>query len=383
MYGEVPEQFYGLDAAEWYKEPEQALFFELFIAYLEARLGKRKTFDEHKFEANEWENLRNLHQSVLDRTYAPSRGTAHIIHRPVIREIFAAPFRDRVIHHFIYDNIYEWWDRHLLFDAYSCREGKGTLAGINRLYRCIQRVSEDFRKEVWVLKFDIAGYFMHLPRQGLYERAVWGLDRQFGEDRGWRYQTLRFLLKQIIFDDPCWGVIKKGKPSEWRQLPDSKSMFKQPPGQGIVIGNLTSQLLSNIYLDLLDRYIVYDLGFADYGRYVDDFYIVVPERQLEHAKWAIAAIETKLETMGLTLHPRKRRIQPASRGVEFLGSVIYPGRKIVGRRLKRNFRVALREYVMGHKKNEVIISYLGHMRHMDSDRLISKLFREVGWDYRP
>ena len=94
---------------QWLMKFENQLLFELYVAYLEARRGgKRGTFDEHKFEANDFENLINLRDSMLDKTYRPSRGTAHIIHNPVIREIFAASFRDRVIHHWMYDIVYDW-----------------------------------------------------------------------------------------------------------------------------------------------------------------------------------------------------------------------------------------------------------------------------------
>ena len=81
-------------------------------------------------------------------------------------------------------------------------------------------------------------------------------------------------------DDPCRDVRRKGWPQDWRNVPDAKSLFKQPAGVGIVIGNLTSQLLSNIYLDQLDRFVTQTLGWKAYGRYVDDFYIVVAEEDL-------------------------------------------------------------------------------------------------------
>lgn len=165
---------------EWLMKYENQLLFELYVAYLEARRGgKRSTFDEHKFEVNEYENLINLRDSLLDKTYRPSRGTAHIIHNPVIREIFAASFRDRIIHHWMYDNVCDWWDERFIYDSYSCREGKGTKFGIERLSHHIQSASDNYRKRVWVIKLDIQGYFMSLPRQKLYERAMWGLNRQF------------------------------------------------------------------------------------------------------------------------------------------------------------------------------------------------------------
>ena len=109
---------------------------------------------------------------------------------------------------------------------------------------------------------------------------------------------------------------------------------------------------------------------------------MVPEEELGRAKKCVAAIETKVENIGLKLHPKKRRIQQASKGVEFLGAVLYPGRKIVGKRLENNFRQSLREVVMGRKDADTVVSYLGHVKYLNSDKLVAKLFREVGWDYK-
>ncbi|MBQ9018265.1 RNA-directed DNA polymerase [Candidatus Saccharibacteria bacterium] len=367
----------------WLRKFENKLLLELYVAYLEARRGgKRSTFDEHKFEANEFENLVNLRDSLLDKTYRPSRGTAHIIHNPVKREIFAASFKDRVIHHWIYDKVYDWWDRRFIEDSYSCREGKGTMYGIERLKRHIQAVSDNGRRKAWVIKLDIRGYFMSLPRTKLYERAMWGLNRQFAGNYGKVYELLRFLWAQTIFDDPCRGVKLKGWPEAWADLPDSKSLLKQVPGIGIVIGNLTSQLLSNIYLDMLDRYVIYDLGFKHYGRYVDDFYIVVTDDELPRALEAVKSIETFLKRMGLTLHPHKKYIQPVDKGVSFLGGVVYPGFVVPAERLKNNARVAFSEVVAGVRDVETVVSYLGHMKHMSSRQLLSDLFESAGWEYK-
>ena len=367
----------------WLSCYENKLLFELYVAYLEARRGgKRGTFDEHKFEVNEFENLVNLRDSLIDKSYRPSRGTAHIIHNPVLREIFAASFRDRIVHHWMYDIVYDWWDRRLIYDAYSCREGKGTKFGIDRLAAHIQSVSENYSRETWVIKMDIQGYFMSLPREKLYRRAMWGLNRQFEGNYGKEYEIMRFCWEQTIFDDPCRGVKKKGWPENWRDLPDSKSLFKQPPGVGIVIGNLTSQLLSNIYLDQLDRYVVYDLGWKHYGRYVDDFYIVVTKDDLHEAIADVERIREYLKRLGLTLHPHKLSVQPADRGVAFLGGVVYPGRTFPGQRIVRNARVAFSETAEGVRDVESVVSYLGHMKYFSSRKIIADLFEEAGWDYR-
>ncbi len=144
----------------------------------------------------------------------------------------------------------------------------------------------------------------------------------------------------------------------------------------------TSQLLSNIYLDQLDRYIIYDLGYKHYGRYVDDFYFLVEKENLEKAKNDIKAIERYLTRLGLTLHPKKRYIQPVSRGVPFVGAVVYPGRIYPSKRLVKNFRTAVHEVATGRRDPESIASYLGHLKYLKSDKLITKVFAEVGWKYR-
>ena len=369
--------------ALWMGRFENRLLYELYVAYLEARRGgKRGTFDEHKFEVNEFENLVNLRDSLLDKTYRPSRGTAHIIRNPVIREIFAASFRDRVVHHLMYDIVYDWWDRRFIYDSYSCREGKGTLFGVNRLASHIQSASQNFTREVYVVKMDIQGYFMSLPRKKLYERAMWWLNKQFEGNYGRKYELMRFLWEQTIFDDPCKGVRKKGWPGDWVDLPDSKSLFKQRPGTGMVIGNLTSQLLSNAYLDQLDRYIVFDLGWKHYGRYVDDFYVVVTAEELPKVMKDVKLIRNFLARLELTMHPHKFSIQPADRGVDFLGGVVYPGRKYPGQRIIRNAGRAFNETVEGVRDVESVVSYLGHMKNFSHEKIVAKLFERAGWDYR-
>lgn len=374
---------FGTGDKEWLRKFENRLLFALYVAYLEARKGgKRSTRDEHQFELNADENLVKLRDDILAKTYRPSRSTAHIIHNPVIREIFAATFRDRVVHHLIFDTVYDWWDNRFIYDSYSCRVGKGTLLGIQRLDYHIRAASENYKKEVYVLKMDIQGYFMSLPRRDLYERAMWGLDRQFeGRKDTKEYELMKFLWYQTIMDDPIHGVKKRGSLDGWKELPDSKSLFKQEPGKGIVIGNLTSQLLSNVYLDMLDRFIVYDLGYKHYGRYVDDFYIVVDEAGVAQLKKDIKAIEMFLATKKLTLHPRKRSLRKSSQGVPFLGAVVYNNHIVMGERLKRNIRIACREVMMGIRDERTVISYMGHTKYMDSAVMLEKLFAEVGWEY--
>lgn len=366
-----------------YRDFKDRLELALYYAYLEARKGgKRKTHDEHDFEIKDHENLKNLQNDILNHAYHPSRSTAHIITKPVIREIFAAPFRDRVIHHLIFSSVYDWWDKRFVYDSYSCRINKGTLFGIKRLDHHIRAVSQNYARSAYVLKLDIEGYFMSLPRHELYKRAIWGLDRQFkNQTHTKEYQTLKFLWRQTIMDDPVKGAKKKGDLTLWDKLPKSKSLFSQPPGKGIVIGNLTSQLLSNIYLDQLDRFIVYDLGYKHYGRYVDDFYIVVSEDELPQLKRDICAIEEYLKLLNLTLHPNKRLLKNSKYGIPFLGATNYNNHILPGKRLTKNMRAAFKEVVSGQRDIETVPSYMGHLKYINSYRLLKEIFETTGWSY--
>lgn len=173
---------------------------------------------------------------------------------------------------------------------------------------------------------------MSLDRQKLFDITISGLRRQYYDDE-LKYQLFYYLWWQIIFDDPTIGVRIKGNRENWEKLPYSKSMFNAGPGRGIVIGNLTSQLLSNIYLNELDRFVKFDLGVKYYGRYVDDFYIVSQDKVM--LKDVTRRIETYLGELGLVLHPRKRVLVEINQGVVFLGAIVYPYRIHPNSRIKQ------------------------------------------------
>lgn len=377
------EDIYAVGLRRW-------LLVRLTQAFQEARKGKLKTCDEHTFEQHWMENIVSLRDSILEYRYNPSASVTFVIFDPMVREIFAAPFRDRVVHHFLYNMQAGWWDRRFIYDSYSCRVGKGTLFGIQRAQRFMQKVTDNYSKKAYIVKLDVRGYFMSLPREKLYERVKWGLKEQFKDvmdDRmGYQiYKICDFLWRKVLFDDPASKAWRRGPKSNWDSdiLPTEKSLFMQPPGQGIVIGNLTSQLVSNIYLDRLDRFIFHELGYKNYGRYVDDFFIMVPEEEYEKLKMDIPRIEFFLKTeLGLTLHKKKRYCQEVQRGMSFLGARVYPHCLYPSDRLQKKFRKAARGLMSGHKDTDSIISYLGIMLHLDSKKLEKEIFEKYGWRSR-
>lgn len=371
------------------------LLFDLFSAYYEARKNKRSTINQLRFELDFEARLKALHHEIENRSYAPGSCLAFIINKPVKREIFAADFRDRVVHHLIYAAINPIIDRKLIYDTYSCRKGKGTLEGINRMKKFMHGVTEGFRKEAWVLQCDISGYFMHINRQLLYNGLMPLLEPQMRRWAPEKRELYLFLIKQNVFNDPTKNCRIRGSRSDWAGLPKNKSLFHSPPGCGLPIGNLTSQLYGNVYLNEFDHYVKRELKIRYYGRYVDDF--VLMHQDKNHLLLALQYIREVLHNeFALELHPRKIRLQPASAGVLFLGRCIKPWRSYAGSRQKGNFMQCIhslnREW---EKKGAVtdkliddtlcrINSYLGLMAHANSFRLREKALGRLNkkvWNY--
>ena len=365
------------------KDGRNLLLAELCLAEFQARKGgKRKTYDTNIFEVNVIENLCRLRDELWDYEYKPSRSTAHVIFKPVQREIFAAPYRDRVVQHWVVNSIDPWWDHRLIEDSYSCRVGKGTLYGVKRLQHHILSASENLAIPVYIIKMDITGYFMHIKRPLMYNRVMWGLDQQFPlEQRGKRYRMLKHAIKEMIFDDPVRDVKIQGSYEDWRGLPANKSLFCQPPNQGMVIGNLTSQEFSNFYLDMLDRFVTIELGWKHYGRYVDDFYGVFRKDELLQAKRDMGAIEAFLNGLGLEMNWKKVRIIPWWQGVPFLGIVVKGHARLPDKRIVTNFNRAAYKLVGGCGKLESVASYLGLLKHMNGEKVTERIFVRVGWEY--
>ena len=248
------------------------------------------------------------------------------------------------------------------------------------MQKFMRQASRNGTRKAYVMKGDLSGYFMSLNRKELYRKVMWGLDRQFPK-KGWLYELAAFLWKEVIFDDPCLAARIVGSGKDWEFLPHNKSLFHQPPGQGIVIGNLTSQLLSNIMLTEFDWYMKRKLGFKYYGRYVDDFFVVVPEEEYARAlKLMRHEVPEKLKGMELKLHPKKFYIQEVSHGCPFLGKMVRPFVLTPGRRYMKNMRRAFRGYVEGRMSYETMQSYVGMAQHMAAYTAMKKVISKLELD---
>ncbi len=319
---------------------------DLFQAYFNARKNKRNTHSQLRFEVNLETNLFELHDELLQQTYQPRPAVCFVSHHPVDREVFASQFRDRVVHHLLFSYIAPIFERTFIHDSYSCRVGKGTLSGVERLEHHIRSCTENHTRTAYVLKLDIQGYFMSIDKEVLYGIIKERMEKHWqktGVDSGVPGRNplfIDYLIRTILFRDPRTGCIRRGTQKEWDRLPASKTLFAQPEGVGLPIGDLTSQLFSNIYLSLLDDYVKRELHVKHYGRYVDDFYIVHTSKR--HLADLVPQIREFLwERLHLRLHPKKIYLQPCTHGVPFLGAVVLPYRRNVQRRTVKNFRISM------------------------------------------
>ena len=320
---------------------KQQLVLDLFRAYYDARKNKRKTANALAFEENYQEKLFALADEVADRRYVIRPSICFVVDKPVKREIFAADFRDRVIHHLIFNYINPIFERHFIRDSYSCRLSKGTSYGIKRVDHFIRAGSENYQRDCWILKLDIRGYFMSMDRNILYRK----IERRLKELKSTDFDRnlVLCLIRTVIFNDPTKNCRVKGKREDWVGLPKSKSLFFAKKDKGFPIGNLTSQLFGNIYMDDFDHFVREELKIKYYGRYVDDMVFIYPDKK--YLKAIISAVKAHLRTeLNLDLHPKKIYFQNYKKGVKFLGVYILPYRIYIDKKTKKSFYVKIEHW---------------------------------------
>ena len=309
-----------------------------------------------------WEfSCRLLRRELKKFYYRIKPSLCFISFSPVKREIFAGDFRDRVIHHLVYDTLNKHYEKILINDCYSCRKYRGTGYGIKRLAKFSRTVSQNKNFPAYVLKLDISGYFMNIDR-GLLYKINKKLIKKFFAHEPQKINYLLYLLKIIINNNPTQNCRLRGDTGDWQGLPKNKSLFFAANGKGLPIGNLTSQLFGNIYLNDFDHFVKEKLKCKYYGRYVDDMVFIHQDKNFLLA--LIPKIKKYLKNnLGLDIHPKKIYLQPVRNGIPFLGVVIKPHRIYCGKRLIKNFYGKLKAAGFGRLKNPAFInSYLGYMK---------------------
>lgn len=339
----------------------------LVEAYLDCRVHKSRTNNCIRFTLDVEGNLYNMMQAINNRTYQPKRSICFVVSRPKYREVFAADFADRIIHHYIRIRLEPLIEQEFNDRTFNCRNGKGTLAGVDQLKQDIVECSQNYTKDCYVATVDINSFFMSIPKKLVEDLVLKLVDEKYiGEDK----EDLRYLCHVVLSHCPEEHCIRQSSEAMWNYLPASKSLFTNGNGLGMPIGNLPSQMFANYLLNSLDWAIENEYGIKYHGRYVDDIYLVAETK--EQILNTIPKIRTKLESLGLKLSPKKFYMQHYTKGLDFTGAVVKPGRVYPLNRTVTNFRHSIQRLNKCRTKNQIIKtlssvnSYLGLLRHYDT-----------------
>lgn len=321
----------------------------LFLAFYEFRQGKRYKEEVPEFEYNLEKNIFQLRRELRKFTYEPLAPKVFKVTEPKPRFIQAARVRDRIVHRALVRQINPVFEPTFIHDSYACRIDKGTLNAVKRLERFWIKESKNYTQKIYFLKGDIRKYFDSIDHKIL----------------------MAIIKKRVSCPKTTW-LIKK---ILTRQETNCKGI-KVKQGKGLPIGNLTSQLFANIYLNELDEFIKHRLRVRFYIRYVDDFIIVSKDRA--YLASLIEAIEGFLrEHLKLDLHPVKRKIFSSRSGVDFLGYFIRPYYKIIRfgniKRFLRRINTYKKTGKWKEKKEQSLAAWRGYASWANSYNLLKNI----------
>lgn len=369
----------------------------VYEAYLDCKRGKMSSPYTIAYIEIAVDDLPRLAYEIYTVIYKPTVSICFLVKYPKLREVFAADFRDRIVHHWIIIRLEPLFERRFQQMgniSFNCRKGFGTLAAVKAAEKGMREVSDNYTRQAWVFKGDLVSFFMSIRRDLLWYLLERFIRRHY--DGGDKEVLLR-TVKTVVYHHPEDDCIINGDPSEWRNLPKNKSMFTIDRNLGGPIGNHTTQQFANFYLSILfDIWLLFLMRGANFRiiRFVDDFLIICDD------KGKILEVVHKLVMIvshyGLHVHKNKRYLQPVSHGVLFVGGYIKPGRTYVSSRTIGRFQ----ERVFGFRKQldenkkltyydlerieQVINSYLGFCVHHQSYQIRKENIINLGdnfWRY--
>lgn len=304
----------------------------LCLAWQEFVVGKKFKKDVLIFERNLMDNIVELHYDLVNKIYCHGGYESFYITDPKKRHIHKASVRDRLLHHAIYRILYPFFDPTYIPDSYSCRDEKGTHRSINRFNKLTRQVSENNRRTCWVLKCDIRKFFASINQE-----------------------ILIAILQEYIPDTNIIWLLKNVVASFHTDTQN---------GVGLPLGNLTSQLFSNIYMNLFDQWVKHTLKAKHYVRYADDFVFISEDK--DYLKSLIPQVQEFLQTnLKLSLHPDKLFLKTVASGVDFLGWVNFSDHKVLRTKTKQRMFKKIQKSI----SEESLQSYFGLISHGNTNKL--------------
>ena len=307
----------------------------LLEAWKEFLKGKRNKKDVQKFWYRLSDNILALHADLKNKTYTHGAYHAFNISDPKPRNIHKATVRDRLLHHAIYRQLYPFFDQTFIHDSYSCRKLRGTHRAMNRFKEFAYKASKNNTKTLWILKCDVRKFFASIDQK-----------------------VLNDTLQKYIMDTNVVWLIQRV----------TQSFESTGVGKGMPLGNLTSQLLVNVYMNEFDQFVKHTLKAKYYIRYADDFVVMSRDKNclFEILCKISAFLEEKLM---LKLHHDKVSIKTFASGVDFLGWVHFPDNRVLRTSTKQRMFRRLTE----NPKDETVASYLGLLKHGNTEKLRRKV----------
>jgi retron-type reverse transcriptase len=314
---------------------------KLLKAWQEFLRDKKDRKDVILFQAKLMDNIFNLHHDLKNKIYTHGGYIAFNISDPKPRQIHKATVRDRLLHHLIYQELYEYFDSKFIHDSYSCRLEKGTHKAINRFRDFFRKVSKNNTKTCFVLKCDIRKFFANI-----------------------NHKILKEILSKTVFDTDILWLLSQVIDSFHTQTNVRNSAIAENLTKGLPLGNLTSQLLVNIYMNEFDQFAKRELKVKYYIRYADDFVVLSEDKK--YLESILGKMKEFLENkLKLQMHPDKVYIKTIVSGVDFLGWVHFPEHRVLRTSTKRRMLKRLNE----NPKKESKQSYLGMLKHGNTQKL--------------
>lgn len=263
----------------------------LFQAWKEFKNGKRNKRDVQFFERHLEDNLFDLCFTLKSKSYKHGGYFEFFVNDPKRRHIHKAEVNDRIVHHLLYKYLYSLFDKTFIYDSYSCRLDKGTHRAVKRLEKYARIVSKNYTQDCWILKLDIKKFFASVDHEIL----------------------TKIIAKKVKDENILWLIN------------EILTSFRTDINKdiGIPLGNLTSQIFANIYLNELDQFIKHNLKIKYYVRYADDFIILNTEK-LQLKPNLIALGNFLQDSLKLQLHPKKIILRKLTQGIDFCGYVVLP-----------------------------------------------------------
>ena len=309
----------------------------LLIAWQEFLRGKRNKKDVQQFQFSLMDNMLSLHYDLFNQAYRHGGYKEFNISDPKPRIIHKATVRDRLLHHAVYRILYPFFDDKFISDSFSCRDNKGTHRAIKRFEEFYRKVSKNKTKTCWVLKCDIKKFFHSINQQVLME-----ILEEYISDR-----NIINLLQEII-----------------------TSFYYTKEGFGLPLGNLTSQLFSNVYMNKFDQFVKHKLKIKYYIRYADDFVILSENKN--YLKEKIPLIRDFLQKeLSLVLHSDKIYIKTLYSGIDFLGWVNFKHHKTIRNTTKKRIFKKIKK----NSNSKTLSSYLGILKHGNTKKIKSAILK--------